>query len=130
MTEIDVEHTRLLNYEMLKEIGALDIKKPKKIIVPGLMDLDIEVLQDDDKTKVISLAHNYIQNDDLMANPDMVIRIWKGLNEAEALTFQQDNLGVYQEVYTPKGKANKRLQKDLNRFLYDWLKNLKEQGFY
>jgi uncharacterized protein YqiB (DUF1249 family) len=130
MTEIDIEHIHILNYEMLKDLGALDIKHNKKIIKEGYMDLNINVLQDDDKTRVIALASNYIKDDDVLAEPDMVIRIWKGLTVAEALTFQQDNLGVYKEVYTAEGKANKRLNEELNRFLYQWLQNLKNQGFY
>ena len=45
---------------------------------------------------------------------------------AEALTFQNDYLGVYQEVYPEPGKFNPKLKKELNNFLSDWLQNIIE----
>ena len=76
------------------------------------------------------MAHNYIQNGNVMADPDMEIKIHKDLEVAEALTYQQDSLGIYQEVYPEPGKVNTRLKEELNSFLRTWLRNLEQQGFY
>lgn len=79
----------------------------------------------------ISLSHTYIQNGDVMADPDMEIRVY--LNEdwqrAEALTYQQDGLGIYQQVYPDPQHVNPRLKQDLNAFLLIWLNNIRKQGY-
>lgn len=98
----------------------------KKLKSGGFMDLSIDVLSGGR----IAMAHNYSQNGDLMADPDMEIRIDVENKLAEALTFQQDNLGIYNVVYPELGIVNMRLKRDLNSFLNQWLSNLKKQGFY
>ena len=75
------------------------------------------------------MAHNYIQEGDVMADPDMEIRICPDLHSVEALTYQQDGLGIYQAVYPEPGKVDLKLKRDLNQFLNQWLTNLIEQGF-
>lgn len=47
----------------------------------------------------------------------------------EVLTFQQDNMGIYQQVYLDDGSFYPKLKNELNDFLNFWLKNLIEQGF-
>ena len=66
---------------------------------------------------------------DVMADPDMEIRIIPSMKMVEALTFQQDNMGIYQQVYLEDGRFYPSLKKELNNFLNTWLKNLIEQGF-
>ena len=103
-----------------KEDGYMELKSK------GFMDLNVDRLDEDR----IAMAHNYIQNGDVMADPDMEIRIDVKRKVAEALTFQQDSLGIYQVVYPEPGKVNSRLKKELNLFLNQWLNNLEKQGFY
>lgn len=91
----------------------------------GFMDLHLDKL---DRNK-IALSHYYKQNGDMMADPDMEIAILED-NMAEALTYQQDSLGIYQEVYPEPRQVNLKLKKQLNSFLLQWLKNLEIQGFY
>lgn len=117
-------------YEKLKTLGVLDIKEYRKYTSKGFMDLSIDVLENTDEKMRIAMAHNFIQNGDVMADPDMEIMIFKKLEAAEALTFQQDSLGIYQEVYPEPGKVNVRLKRELNSFLNQWLTNLRHQGFY
>lgn len=81
------------------------------------------------KTFRIAMAHNFIQNGDVMASPDMEIRIHVKIKMAEALTYQQDDLGLYQEVYPSSGLTNRAFKTNLNNFLLTWLKNVKKQGF-
>jgi hypothetical protein len=77
----------------------------------------------------ISMAHNRIQEGDLMADPDMEIRIYPDLKAVEALTYQQDGLGIYQVVFPEPGKVYPKVKKELNIFLNRWLSNLIDQGF-
>ena len=88
----------------------------------GFMDLSIEVL----RPGVIAMAHNYIQNGDVMADPDMEIQINYLNKSVQAKTFQQDGLGVYQSAWND---PNPSLELELNSFLYIWLGNIQDQGF-
>ena len=104
-------------------------KKYLKYRSAGLMDLNIDFLRcEDNDVYIISMAHNFKQNGDLMCDPDMEIKIFIRSKMAEALTFQQDNFGIYQKVYDD-GKVNLTLKKDLNRFLDKWLTNIRSQRY-
>ncbi|MDX8367703.1 DUF1249 domain-containing protein [Cytobacillus sp. IB215665] len=91
----------------------------------GFMDLVVEVIGDD----LISLSHYYELNGDLMADPDMVIRLYPEQQTCEALSFQNDSLGVYQKVYVDEKHYYPRLKRELNSFLSLWLTNIEEQGY-
>jgi hypothetical protein len=86
----------------------------------GLMNLSVDNLL----YNKIALAHNGIQNGDIMADPDIEVLVNPEKREAEALTFQNDYVGIYQVVYPEEGKCNTKLKKDLNVFLDDWLSNI------
>jgi len=64
-----------------------------------------------------------------MRDPEMTVKVYPG-RAVEALTYQQDNLGIYQEVYPEPGKYVPYYKRELNSFLRIWLNNLKDQGFY
>jgi uncharacterized protein YqiB (DUF1249 family) len=105
-------------YEMifarLQQIGILDENGMMqadymKFKSPGLMDLNVDKLTEN----TIALAHNGIQNGDAMADPDVEVRIYPDLKAAEALTFQNDYLGIFQEVYPEPGKFYPKLKKSL-----------------
>jgi hypothetical protein len=123
-------------FEKMIKIGL--IKKDGTLNFPGdhlklknspYMDLNIDVLPDDQTGAIrISMAHNFIQNDDLMADPDMEIRIYSH-GMVEALTYQLDSLGIYQVVYPAPGRVIPKRKTELNRFLNQWLSNLIDQGF-
>jgi len=99
-----------------------------KLRASGFMDLVIERIGENE----ISLAHYYEQNGDLVADPEMTVRVLpEGF--AEALSFSMPGMGIYQEVYFERdGKKymRPRLKQDQNAFLDKWLMNLKHQGFY
>jgi uncharacterized protein YqiB (DUF1249 family) len=65
-----------------------------------------------------------------MCDPDMQVWIHPDHKEAEAMTFQNDYLGIYQEVYPEPGKYRPKLKEDLNDFLADWLKTIIEVKQY
>lgn len=117
-------------YARLQELGILDengIMKASymKFVSPGLMDLNVDRLAGN----IIALAHNGVQNGDVMADPDVEVRINLEGRMAEALSFQNDYVSVYQVVYPEPGKYYPRLKKELNEFLNDWLQNLLEAKY-
>jgi len=118
-------------YSRLQKMGIIDEKgimqaEYMKFKSSGLMDLNVDRLSKD----TIALAHNGIQNGDVMADPDVQVKIYPEMKSAEALTFQNDYLGIYQEVYPEPGKYYPKLKKELNEFLNDWLKNMIEVQEY
>jgi uncharacterized protein YqiB (DUF1249 family) len=110
---------------ILDENGTMQAEY-MKFQAPGLMDLNVDNLLNN----TIALAHNGIQNGDVMADPDMEVRIYPEQKMAEALTFQNSYLGIYQEVYPEAGKYYPKLKKELNEFLSDWLKTMIEVQEY
>lgn len=78
-----------------------------------------------------SIAHNFIQNGDVMADPDMTF--FKAADgKVYACTFQQDSLAVYRVGLdiTPEGvieHENAREQQGQAEFANDWMKNIADQ---
>ena len=120
---------RLVKLGIINQKGELQFKEAVKIQSSGFMDLNLDYLEEDKKGQVIAMAHNYIENGDVMADPDMQIRIIPEMHSIEALTFQTDNPPIYQMVYPEKNTVNMRLKKELNSFLEMWLTNIINQGF-
>ena len=92
----------------------------------------IEVIGKGESWADYSLAHYFEQNGDLMADPEMVVRVFSNTKSAYALSYKLDSLGVNQEVYIERNSerlVNVRLRKQLNSFLGMWLGNLISQGF-
>jgi len=114
--------SRLQTLGILDETGVMKVSY-MRFQSPGLMDLHVDRLSNL-SNNTIALAHNGLQNGDIMADPDMQVWIHADHKEAEAMTFQNDYLGIYQEVYPEPGKFNSKLKKELNIFLHDWLTNI------
>lgn len=131
-------------FKKLERLGIIDLIRQGKEdarskVSEGIMDMHFDLLSvvkhRGYKEVRIALAHNYIQNGDVMADPDMEIRVFLNddpnfkfcQNTAEALTFQQANPPVYQRVYT-YGRLDMKLKKQLNTFLNIWLRNALAQG--
>jgi len=130
-------------YKKLDKLIPLGVKELQegegfiKLKSEGYMNLNVDALRHKEHPKgkqdgcfIIAMAHNYIQEGDVMADPDMEIAIYPDMKMAEALTYQQDSLAIYNKVYPKPGLVNVRLKKELNSFLNQWLDNLKKQGFY
>ena len=122
---------RLVKIGLITEDGKQRFEYNAKLKSGAYMDLSIDYIEcaADTTEYTISLAHNYEQNGDIMADPDMEIRINPVNKTVEALTFQQDNLGIYQRVYVSKNSFYPKLKDQLNSFLSQWLQNLINQGF-
>lgn len=120
---------RLVKLGIINEKGELQFKESLKLKSGAFMDLNLDYLEKDEQGEIIAMAHNYEQNGDIMADPDMQIRIIPEMRSIEALTYQQDGMGIFQEVYPEPNKVNPKVKKELNAFLETWLKNLIAQGF-
>jgi uncharacterized protein YqiB (DUF1249 family) len=100
-----------------------------KSVKTGYMDFNLEVLDHDKTGFYIAISHYYLQNGDMVADPDMEILVDIKNKTLEALHFQDATR--YIEVYPDKRNRDlfsKFQKKDQNDFLADWLKNLKNQG--
>ena len=108
-----------------------------RIRVDGYMPLSIEAIGTSaDGNRLISLCHYGEQNGDLMRDPEMVFELFTHgeASAAEPLSFQNDYMGLFQEVYRyddagKKTHVKTRLKAELKSFARTWFKNLKEQGF-
>ena len=81
-------------FARLQQMGIIDESGKMqadymKFISSGLMPLNVDKLTYD----TIALAHNGKQNGDVMADPDMEVRIYPEMKMAEALTFRNDYMG-------------------------------------
>lgn len=130
------------NYKsLLPFINAVDNEGGSRHFkADGFMDLVIENLQRTEyflgsPMKVYSISHYGEQNGDLMADPDMEIGV---INDGEhmriiPMTFRNDYMGVNQSVFhltMDDYLYSKQLLTDLDDFLWQWLKNIEQQGFY
>jgi len=113
-------HGGLENFLANQEPGYLRLKSE------GCMDLSIDRLGPDR----IAVAHNFIQNGDVMADPDMEVLVDMTTRTAFGMAYQLDSLGVYQTAEDGTGHVNADLRLELSSFLQKWLKNLEAQGFY
>jgi len=117
-------------YEKLERLmGDLrEIPDAKKSCVSGFMDLNLDRLSANDGTTVIALSHYYRHpSGDLIADPDMEIRVRPAERTAEALSYQDTY--TYQVVYDEEGRSvSPATKRDLNEFLEQWLGNCLEQG--
>jgi uncharacterized protein YqiB (DUF1249 family) len=98
------------------------VQQHTKLTADGYMDLHLDILSRANDTARIAIAHNYTQNGDVIADPDMEIFVDFKRQTAEAKTYQ--NLHIYSEVQDDDDD----LQTELNQFLDMWLDNLIEQG--
>ena len=83
------------------------------------------------ETDLVSVAHYYTQNGDAMRDPEIVFIVSK-LGFWTPMTFQQDNLGLYQEAVTIRNGSfftKTALIRDLQEFARMWDSNIKSQGF-
>lgn len=114
--------------------GGLDAlaNNPIKIEVPGFMPLSIEWIgPGPDGSEMVSVMHWYLQNGDVMRDPDMVFHVGRGW--WAPWSYRQDSIGLYQEArfQNDDGEILIRLKlaRELNSFAKIWDKNLAEQGF-
>ena len=107
----------------------------KRFESDGYMPLVLEKLHCNDHKgrPVYSLAHYGQQNGDAMRDPELTFSVDEYSGTIEPLTFQNDYVGLYQEVYITNDAGqlcySPRLRSSLDDFLWHWLDNIQEQGY-
>ena len=120
-----------VNYQQLlrlvPQLLSLEEGVGLKSQAEGFMDLNLDVIHKDEQAIIIALSH-YTPHPcgELMANPDMELRISKTSKTVETLTYQ-DSFG-YQKVWVDKTHYCPKLKKQLNAFLGRWLESCLLQG--
>lgn len=134
MTRLKHAHTNFTR--LCPYIG--DMRQPgktyKRYESGGLMPLVMEYLHYNDYKgrPVYSMAHYGEQNGDLMRDPDLVFSVDWEAGTVEPMSFRNDYMGVYQEVYIERdGKHlySQRLRVDLDEFLYQWMANIEASKY-
>jgi len=77
---------------------------------------------------IFAIAHNYIQNGDVMADPDMEFLVSSVDGEVYPMTYQ--NGGYYSkgaEIREGQIFQNAKVQADIASFANTWMKNIKHQ---
>ena len=108
-----------------------------RLTVNGYMPLSVEHIgQSAEGNRLIAISHYGEQNGDPMRDPEMVFELFTHgeLSAAEPLSFQNDYMGLLQEVYRydeagKKTHVNARLKQELTSFARTWFTHLKHQGF-
>lgn len=137
-TRTEVARKRIL--KLVPDLPRAQVGRSWKLHAPGFMDLCVEVVdrgvQDKTRYADVSLAHYYEQNGDLMADPEMVVRVYldDSWPHADALSFRQDGgLAYVSESYAyddagARVGVYKARHADNNAFLAQWLRNVEAQG--
>ncbi len=126
--------------DIIELFGGLDALKQKHIHLEnrGYMPLVIECIGEGPSGyPLISVAHTYIQEGDVMYDPEMTFEVnWELRHTADAwgpITYRQDGLGLNQTAKwrDEDGKVYVKpdLVRSLRAFARTWNKNLREQGF-
>ena len=95
----------------------------------GFMDLTVEIWQEG-KFKMLSICHYFVQNGDMMQDPEILYKIHKqdnGTMHEDPQWIQQAPTGRFDEVYSSRG-CNVKLKAELLQFTKMWIKNLEFQG--
>jgi hypothetical protein len=114
-------------------LGGLAALRHVRLEAEGFMPLVIEAIGPGPRgLPAVSVAHYYTQNGDAMRDPEMVFEVGAD-GEYLPVSFQQDNLSMYQEAVS-QDKAGKvlvrpQLVADLDSFARVWDRNIKDQGF-
>lgn len=124
-------------WEIIQLFGGLDALKKKYIRIEnrGYMPLVIEYVGEGPRgLPLVSVAHTYVQEGDLMYDPEMEFEIDPQTpnKEWEPITYVQHNLGINQvAVWREDNNVlfHPKLVRDLKSFARTWNKNLREQGF-
>jgi hypothetical protein len=80
---------------------------------------------------IVSIAHYYEQNGDLMADPEITFVVGRD-DYVFPVSYKQDGLGIDREyVRWEDGKVfwNLKAQNDLAGFCTTWMRNIKDQQF-
>ncbi len=115
--------------------GGLEALKDRyiKIANPPYMPLVVEFVGHGPRGyALVSVAHTYVQNGDVMYDPEMEFEVSADLSTWLPVSYRQDYLGIRQEavwVTDRRIQVVPRLVRDLSQFANGWDRNLRGQGF-
>ncbi|HTE11826.1 MAG TPA: hypothetical protein VK645_12660 [Chitinophagaceae bacterium] len=124
--------------KLIKKLGEDDhIKIESKSFMPLTLEFLHNVQTGTEQGKLYSLSHTYVQNGDLMRDPEMcfiAVANPDGISTAiYPQMYQQDSLGLYEEsVHINEGKVTGSIpvwQASHCAFANMWFKNILAQGF-
>jgi hypothetical protein len=123
-------------YERLEKILGFSLDRLKyysylKLTAEPFMPLHVNVIDKQEKTIIIAMAHNFEMNGDIVPDPDMEIEIDLEKKTAEPLTFQ--NSLIYTKVWNYDENGEKTgldigKRQSLREFFDLWTNNLIIQG--
>jgi hypothetical protein len=97
----------------------------------SFMPVSVEQIFDNEKYMIVSVAHYFEQNGDLMADPEMLFIYVKAMNTYIPSYFKQDAIGMEQEsVIMENGEIKgyrAKLLAQHNAFANMWFGNIKQQ---
>ena len=113
-----------LTLEDFKRIEYLKLTKE------GYQPLVFEYLGTFNGFNNYSVSHYYVQNGDIMYDPDM--QFLEFGDQFIPYTYQLDSLGVFHKAIEIRGGCmlkNAAMMKDMDSFATIWAKNIEVQGF-
>lgn len=129
MNSINDKATAIMN-QLTESLNEED-RSRKVDNAPGYMAACVELIQQTNSGPLFSVAHYFEQNGDLMRDPDMVFIRCRD-NKYYPVSFQQDSLGIYQEVvsfdrFTTPQVQDQEGQRQLVEFANGWMLNIQQQ---
>ncbi len=91
------------------------------------MPFSISLINRSDYILQIAIAHYKKQNDDLVPDPEITLKLNTKYNFVEVLSYQ-DEFGII-HVYNDKGEIDLKERDELNKFLRNWLLRLLKTGY-
>jgi len=142
MQSLNKPATKVFN-GLLNKLGLKDylVLESEGFIPLSAEKVAADIVTDYGRAFLLSLSHHYLQNGDLMRDPEMafIVADYRAHKKDFAnlyifpQLYRQDNMGIYEEsVSVNAGKAiryNERLQKKHAAFANQWLGNIQAQGF-
>jgi uncharacterized protein YqiB (DUF1249 family) len=110
-------------YDKLEKIGVFGVRQYAVIEKPPFVPLCIDRLEG----TVYALSQNPVIDGEMVAEPDMEIRVFHDKKIAEPLCLQDRN--GRRAVYPEPGRVDLEAKHDLAKFLDRWLSDLISHGF-
>lgn len=129
MKTINATATAILNKMVsMMEDGHIRINNTDDFFMP----VSVETIMDNDKYMIISVAHYYEHNSDLLADPEMLFIYDKTMNVFFPSYFKQDGFIAQEQesIIMNNGEIigiRTKMQADHTTFANMWLKNIKFQ---
>jgi Domain of unknown function (DUF6908) len=96
------------------------------------MAVHVDFICENEHGKHFAVAHHYLQNGDVMNDPEMVFLLSRHDNKVYPMTFRQDGYPPIDQTAINANTAEditfiKNLQRDITAFANTWMQNIKEQ---